>query len=139
MRGRNKHTGVIGVEDRLRARLMGLARITVEKQYRGCLNPESLQHRSERLDLFCIQRGLYRGVGQDALVDLKAQRALDQRLVLLEEQVVRIRTIDASDLVDIAEPLRDQKGGPRAGALQDGVDGNGRAMEKQARGFVIAA
>ena len=36
----------------------------------------------------------------------EAQIAVDQRLMLLKEQVVGFRPIDAADLVDIAETLR---------------------------------
>ena len=70
-------------------------------------------------------------VGERALVRLEAQRALHQRLMLLEEQVVGVGPVDAADLVDVAETFgRDQRG-PRAGPLQDRVDRDGRAVQEQ--------
>jgi hypothetical protein len=70
---------------------------------------------------------------------LEPQRALDQRLMLAKEQVVGIRPVDAPDLVDVAEAFGDDQRGPGAGALQDGVDGDGRAVEEQAGGGIVGA
>src|SRR5262249_19053069 len=65
--------------------------------------------------------------------------ALDERLMLLEEQVVGIGTIDAANLVDVAEAFGDDERGARAGALQDGIDGDGRAVQEQAGRAVVGA
>ena len=80
-----------------------------------------------------VERRLDLAVGQHALLDLEAQRALDQRLVLLEEQIVGVRPVDAADLVDVAKAFGDEQRGLGAGALEDGVDGDGRAVQEQAR------
>ena len=56
-----------------------------------------------------------------------------ERLVLAEEQVVGVGAVDAADLVDVAETLRDQQRGPGAGPLQQRVDGDGGAVEEQVR------
>jgi hypothetical protein len=56
-----------------------------------------------------------------------------------EKKVVSNGPVDAADLVDVAEALGDDKCGLRAGPLQDGVDGDGRAVEKQAGGGVVGA
>src|SRR5262249_8339113 len=77
--------------------------------------------------------------GQYPLLDLEAQRPLDQRLVLAEEQVVGVRPVDAADLVDVAEAFGDEQRGPGAFALEDGVNGDGRAVEEEAGGLVIAS
>ena len=59
--------------------------------------------------------------------------------MLAEEEIVGIRPVDAADLVDIAEALGDEERGLGALALQDGIDGDGGAVEKQSSGLVIAA
>src|SRR5262249_45173142 len=78
-------------------------------------------------------------VGQHALLDLEAQRPLDQRLVFAEEQIVGVRPVDAADLVDVAEALGDEERGLGTRALQEVIDGDGGAVEKQSGGFVVAA
>ena len=78
---------------------------------------EWAQFRAECLDLVIVERRLDLAVGKDALLDLEAQRALDQRLVLAEKQIVGVRAIDAANLVDIAESLRRQQCASRTGAL----------------------
>src|SRR6478672_2430405 len=77
--------------------------------------------------------------GEHPLFDLEPQRPLDQRLVLAEIQIVSVRPVDAPDLVDVAETLGNKECGLGAFALQNGIDGDGRAMEKQAGGLVAAA
>ena len=52
---------------------------------------------------------------------------------LLEEQIVGFRPVDAADLVDVAKALRGQQRAVRAGALQDGVDRDGGAVQEQPR------
>ena len=57
--------------------------------------------------------------------------------MLLEEQIVGVRPVDAADLVDVAEALGDEQRGLGAGALQDRVDGDGRAVQEQADGGIV--
>ena len=129
---------VVSLQDRLRSRLMLMPREAVEKQDCGCLDTEPLQHASQRINLRIVERRFDLAVGEHALFDLEAQRPLHQRLVFAEEQIVRIRPVDAADLVDVAESLRHQERGLGARALQDGVDGDRGAMQKQPGGFVRA-
>ena len=93
--------------------------------------PRSLELGAERGDFLLVERDVDLAVGEDALLRFEAQRPLHQRLVLAEEQIIGVRPVDAADLVDVAEALRDDERGLRAGALQDGVDGDGRAVEKK--------
>jgi hypothetical protein len=58
--------------------------------------------------------------------------------VLAEKQVVGVRPIDTTDLVDVAEAFGDEERGLGALALQNGVDGDGGTVQKQPRGFVGA-
>jgi hypothetical protein len=94
---------------------------------------------AEPFDFLLVERGFDLAVAQHALLDLVAQRPLDQRLVLAEEQIVGVRPVDAADLVDVAEALGDEERGLGARALQDGIDGDGGAVEKQPGRFVVAA
>jgi hypothetical protein len=139
MRGGDEHLRMVPLQDRLGARFMVALGVAVEKQDRGRLHAEPREHAAERLDLLLVERSLDFAVGQHALLDLEAQRPLDQRLVLVEEQIVGIRPVDAADLVDVAEALGDEERGLGALALQDGIDGDGGAVEKQSSGLVIAA
>jgi len=52
-----------------------------------------------------VERHVYPALGGDALADFEAERALDERNVFPEVEVVRVGPVDASDLVDVAEAL----------------------------------
>jgi len=65
-----------------------------------------------------IERHADLAFGGDALAHLEAQRALDERDVLLEIEVVRVGAVDAPDLVDIAETLCGEQGGLRSVPLE---------------------
>ena len=94
---------------------------------------------AERSQALLVERRHHLAVGAHALLDLEAQRPLDQRHMLLEIQVVGVGPVDAADLIDVAEALGRHQRGLRAGALEDGVDGNGRAVQEQPRRPVFAA
>ncbi len=85
-------------------------------------------------NLLLVERDQHLALGVHALRHLEAQVALDQRLVLLEEQIVGVGPVDAADLVDVAEALASSAARSRgAGALQDGVDRDRRAVQEQLR------
>ncbi len=90
-------------------------------------------------DLVFVERDVDLAVGEHALLRLEAQGTLDQRLMLAEEQIVGVRPVDAADLVDVAEAFGNDERGPGAGPLQNGVDGDGRAVEEQPGGGIIGA
>ena len=69
--------------------------------------PSSFQLPAQRRDLGVVERLVDLAVGQHALVHFEAQRPLDQRHVLLEEQIIGVRPIDAADLVDVAKAFGD--------------------------------
>ena len=107
-------------------------RIAVQEQDRGRFDAEPLRASGRSAAISgLVERRVDLAVGEHALVDLEAQRPLDQRLVLLEEQIVGIRPVDAADLVDVAKAFGDQQRGPGARALEDGVDRDGRAVQEQ--------
>ena len=53
--------------------------------------------------------------------------------MLAEKKVVRVGTVDAADLVDVAEALGDEERRARPGALEHRVDGDGRAVQEERR------
>ncbi len=114
-----------GLEQLLGALLMGRIDVAIEKQDRDRFDPELRQLAAERHDLAVVERRQHLAVRQHALLDLVAQRALDQRNVLLEIEIVGVGPVDAADLVDVPEALRDDERRLGAGALQDGVDRDG--------------
>ena len=111
----------------------------MEEHDRDRFDAEAGELLAECVDLVIVERRPDRAVGDDALVDLEAQRALDQRLVLLEEEIVGIRPVDAADLVNVAKALGGDQRGLGAGALQERVDGDGRAVKEQPGVLVIGA
>src|SRR5919198_5948458 len=135
MGGGDEHLRVVALEDRLGARLMVMPGKAVEKQDRDRLYAEPFQRATERLDLLLVEGHVDFAIGKHALLDLKAKRPLDERLVLAEKEIVGVRPIDATDLVDVAEAFGDEERGLGALALQDGVDGDGGAVQKQPRRF----
>ena len=122
---------MIGLDQLLGARLVAGIAVAIEEQDRDRFDAEAVELRPEVRNFRLVERDVDVAVGQDSLARLEAQRALDQRLVFLEEQVVGIRPVDAADFVDVAKAFGDDEGGLGAGAFQDGVDGHRRAMEEQ--------
>src|SRR5262245_17992024 len=59
--------------------------------------------------------------------------------MLPKEQIVRVGPVDAADLVDVAEAFGGEERGFGAGALQDGVDRDGRAVQEQPCRAEVAA
>src|SRR5262249_42301029 len=99
--------------------------------------PDRVGHGGAHLILVELDQHL--AVRVHALADLVAQVALDQWLVAAKEEIVGFRPIDAADLVDIAEALRGEERARRSRPLQNGVDRNGRAVKKKARGRELRA
>src|SRR5262245_31494928 len=130
---------MVSLQDRLGARFVLVPRVAVEEEDGRRLDAALGQHTAECRDLVLVERRLDLAVGQHPLPDLEAQRTLDQRPVLSEEQVVGIGAVDAADLVDVAEAFGDEKRGLGARALQDGVDGDRGAVQEQAGGSVVAS
>src|SRR5579862_2658561 len=130
---------MIPLQDLLSARLMRRVAIGMEKEDRDRGDTQFLEALPQRDDLRVIERRAHRAIGHDALIHLKAQRPLDQRLVLFEEEIIGIRPIDAADLIDVAETLRGDERRLGAGALKQGIDRDGGAVEEEARLRVVGA
>ena len=70
-------------------------------------------------------------VGAQALGDLETHRPTNERLMLAEEEIVGVRTIDAANLVNVTKPLCDEQNGLGPVPLQQRVDRDGRAVKEQ--------
>ena len=68
-------------------------------------------------NLLLVERDQHRALGIDSLHDLEAQISVDQRCMLVEEQIVGFRSVDATDLVDVAKALRGQERTARAASF----------------------
>ena len=77
MRGRHEHVGMVGFQDCLGARLVVGLDVTVEKEDRASFDAEFLQRFAERRNFHIVERPFDLAIGEDALVDLEAQRPLD--------------------------------------------------------------
>ena len=75
-----------------------------------------------------VERGVDLSVMGDALRDLAAQVARDQRLRLFPGEIVEARDADAAQFQDIAEARGGEQAGARAAAFDDGVGGDGGAV-----------
>ena len=84
VRGRDEQLRMVRLEDGLGARLMVGPGIAVEKQDRAGLDPPLFEHLAERLDLAFVKLALDLAVGENTLLDLEAQRPLDQRHMFAE-------------------------------------------------------
>ncbi len=128
-------------QDRLGPRLVLGVAVAMEEA--GCATastPSARELVAEPLDLARRRAGARpRRRRVTRSLHLEAQRALDQRLVLLEEEIVGIGPVDAADLVDVAKALGDEQRGLGAGALEDGIDGDGRAVQEQPDRAIVAS
>ena len=129
----DENAGQTGFEDRLGAFLMVRVAVAVQQQDRDRLDVEPGELRPQRAHLVLVERGQRLALGQHPLVELEAHRALDQRTVLLEEQVVGIGPVDPADLVDVAKAFGDHQRGAGAGPFQHRVDGDRRAVQEKRR------
>jgi hypothetical protein len=105
----------------------------------------------DRLDAFAFERLagirhtlLLQGLvdlasGQHALVDLTGQAARHKRPMAMEEQVVGFGPVAAADDVDVAGAARHDEAGLGAFALDQRVDGRGRAVDQFVDGGGINA
>jgi hypothetical protein len=139
VRRRDEHARQAFAEDFLRPRLMRAVGVAVDEHDGDGFDAERLEPVAQRREARLVERDHHLAVGAHALLHLEAQRPLDQRLVLLEIEIVGVGPVDAADLVDVAEAVGGDQRGPGAGSLQHGVDGDRRAVQEQARRGVVAA
>ena len=90
-----------------------------------------LQRRDQAVDLALGERRDDGAVGADALGDLEAAAARDQRGRRVLEQVVEVGARRAPQLQHVAEAARGDERGARALLLQDGVGDDGGGVRQQ--------
>jgi hypothetical protein len=139
MRGRHEQGGMARLQNHLGARLVIGPGVAIEEQDGAGLDAEPAQLLAQPGNLALVERPVDLAVGQHPLLDFEPQCPLDQRHVLLKEQVVGVRPVDAADLVDVAKSFGDHERGAGAGSLQHRVDRDRRAVQEQARRREVAA
>ena len=83
-----------------------------------------------RLDAVAVELLVHRARRQHALGNLAGEMPRHQRTVPMKEEVVSLRPVAAADAVNITGSGGDDKAGLGAGALDQRIDGDGRAMNQ---------
>ena len=107
-------------------------RIAVAMQKHDCdrFDAERREVRCERGNPCPIKWNVNGPVRQQPFANFETQGALNQRIVLLKEQIVGIWPVDAADFVDITKPFSCDQRGFGAAALEQRIDGNRRSVKK---------
>lgn len=87
------------------------------------LHPRPGDFFRNRRGLRVIERCPGISVRAETFLDLEGEMSRNERFRPFEEDVVSLRSIAASDLVQVARPLRDYQRGTNTFALDDSVDG----------------
>ena len=111
VRGGHEQRRVIFLQNCLGAPLVIGVGIAVEEEDGGRFDAKPLKLLAERRDFGVVERRIDLAVGQHAFLHFEAQRPLDQRHVLLKEQVIGIRPVDAADLINVAKAFGDEQCG----------------------------
>ncbi len=114
------------------ARLLLVARVEigVQEAHRDRLDAFVLERAAGVLDAGAAQRLVHVAGGEHALVDLAREAARHQRTMAVEQEVVRLGAVAAADDVHVAGAAGDDQPGLRALALDQRVDGDGRAVDQ---------
>ena len=131
VRGADERVGQLFLQDLLDALLVRRVAVRVQQQHGHRLDALASQLLGQLAHGGFVQRLVGAAIGAQALGHLEAQRALHQRLVLVEKEVVGIGAVDAADFVDVAETFGDQQRGVGAVALQQRVDRDGGTVQEQ--------
>ncbi len=102
--------------------------VGIEKAHGDRFDPVLPQLRCQGLEFARRERGADAAGAVDALGDLVAPFARNQRAVAMEAQIERLGPVAAADLQHVAKTARRQQRRPRAGALQQCVDHERGAM-----------
>ena len=130
MRAGHKRLGHSFLHDLLRPRLVRWMPVGMQEHDRHGLDAKRIEPVADRVHAGFVENLQCFAVRRHPLLRLEAQRALRERLMLLEIEVVGVRPVDPADLVDIAKAPRGDQRGLRAGALEHCVDRDGRAMQE---------
>ena len=83
-----------------------------------------------RLDAGAVELLVHRARRQHALGHLAGEMPRHQRTVPMKQKIVGLRAVAAADDVNVARAAGDDEAGLGAGALDQGIDGDGRAVDQ---------
>jgi hypothetical protein len=101
----------------------------MEKAHRDRLDSRRDDLPGDLLRLLVVEGKAHPASGVEALVDLEGEVPGHDRLRALEEEVVGLGSVPAPDVV-VSRPPRHHERRGGALALDDGVDGDGRAVHE---------
>src|SRR5262245_56200147 len=133
VRGRDVGVREAALEEPLRCELVRGIAVAVKEEDRDRVDALRGDDLARALELGLGERPQHLARARHPLVDLEAERALDERHVLAEEEVVCLRAVDAPDLVDVAEAAGRDERSPSAVPLEERVDRDRRAVEEEVR------
>ena len=94
------------------------------------LHTVRLQRLDRRRDRGGIQRFVLTAGGEEPSAHFPGERARHERAMAVEKQVVGLGPVAATDGIDVARAARDDEAGLRTLALDQRVDGGGRAVDQ---------
>ena len=115
-----------GADDAL---MVGIG-VSVQQAHRDRLDAFGGERAAGLGDARLVERMVHLARAHDALVDLARQMPRHQRPVAMEEQIIGFRAVAAADDVDVAGAAGDDQSGLGALALDQRVDGDGRAVDQ---------
>jgi hypothetical protein len=104
--------------------------IGVQEANRDRLDTRILERPASLLDACLPEQRMHLARGQQALVGFQREAPRHQRPVLVEQKVIGLGAVAAADGVDIAGAAGDDQAGCGALALDQRIDGDGRAVDE---------
>ena len=105
-------------------------RVRVQERDRDRFHARGFQLLACIFDAGGLQLLVHVAARQQPLLRLADEVAINQRPVLVEQEVIGLRPVAAADDVDVARTAGDDQAGAGALALDQRVDGDGRAMDQ---------
>ena len=118
-------------EDLADAPLMGRILVGMEECDRDCLDAFAGELARDPPHRILVERNKHHAVAVDPLRHALAQIARNQRLRLVIENIVELRPGLVGDLQHVAEAFRGDQPGFGALALDDGIGGDRRAVNRE--------
>ena len=104
--------------------------VGVQEAHRDRLDAFGRQHAAGVGDAGAVERHVHLARAQQPFVDLAGEMARHQRSVAVKQQVIGLGPVAAADDVDVARAAGDDQPGLGALALDQRVDGDGRAVDQ---------
>ena len=104
--------------------------VGVQEADRDRLDALGVERAAGLRNAVAIERVVHLARAQQPLVDLAREMPRHQRPVAVEQQVIGLRPVAAADDVDVARAAGDDQPGLGALALDQRIDGDGRAVDQ---------